>query len=308
MATTKPVRIKSISEYHRILGLPKPQHPLISIINFDKLEHNPVSSPVNVYFDFYSITLKRMKGIKYKYGQVHYDFEDDGILFFMAPRQILKLEIVDQAKIVKRTGWMLLIHPDFIWDTPLAKGIKKYEFFDYSVNEALFLSEKEEKTLNGIVKNIEQEYQANMDNYSQSIIVSHIDTLLTYSDRFYHRQFLTRKKTNHQVLDSLEKLLTDYFNNDDQLAKGLPSVHYLSDNLNISASYLSRLLKVLTGQTTQQHIHNKLIEKAKEKLSTTELTISEIAYGLGFEHSQAFSRLFKSKTSQSPLAFRQSFN
>jgi len=270
--------------------------------------HLHTGNAVNAVFDFYYISLKRMKGVKYKYGQLHYDFEDDGVLFFMSPNQVLKIEILEEEIPEKPSGWILLIHPDFIWNTPLAKSIKEYEFFNYAVNEALFLSEKEEKTLKGIIENIQQEYHSNIDNFSQDIIIAHLETLLSYSERFYHRQFLTRKKANHQILESLEKLLADYFSDDDLITKGLPTAQFVSHNLNVSVSYLSRLLKVLTGQTTQQHIHEKLIEKAKEKLSTTDLSVSEIAYGLGFEHSQAFSRLFKSKTNQSPLEFRQSFN
>ena len=203
---------------------------------------------------------------------------------------------------------MLLIHPDFLWNTPLAKRIKKYEYFDYSINEALFLSEKEENTIIGIMHNIQNEYHSNIDKFSQNIIISQIEVLLNYSERFYHRQFITRKITNHKVLDSLEEILTEYFNSDELTGKGLPTVQYIAGQLNVSPNYLSSLLKVLTGQSTQQHIHNKLIEKAKEKLSTTDLSISEIAYELGFEHSQSFSKLFKSKTNISPMEFRRSFN
>jgi AraC-like DNA-binding protein len=309
MASTQPYRMRSISEYHRQLDLPKPEHPLISVISMDAVKHRPsVSRTINAVFDFYCISLKRMTGVKYKYGQSHYDFEDDGLLYFMAPNQVLNVEVVEGEIPGKPSGWILLFHPDFIWNTPLAKSIKKYEFFDYAVHEALFLSEKEEKTLNGIIDNIQQEYHSNIDNFSQDIIIAHIETFLNYCERFYHRQFLTRKKANHQVLARLEELLSDYFNCDDLISKGLPTAQFVSDQLNVSVSYLSRLLKVLTGQTTQQHIHDKLIEKAKEKLSTTDLSVSEIAYELGFEHSQAFSRLFKSKTNQSPLEFRVSFN
>jgi len=225
----------------------------------------------------------------------------------MAPNQILRVNN-NPDDTVQRSGWLLLIHPDFFWGTSLATKIKKYEFFDYAVNEALFLSDKEEGILNNLVANIRQEYRSNMDKFSQNIIISHIETLLNYSERFYQRQFLTRKITNHQVLTRLEKLLTDYFDSDDLVAKGLPTVKYISDALHISPSYLSGLLKVLTGQSTQQHIHATLIEKAKEKLSTTDLSVSEIAYELGFEHSQSFSKLFKTKTNLSPLEFRQSFN
>jgi len=308
MANTKPHRIKSISEFHRLRGLSKPEHPLISVVTMDNFTHMPDLSTVNAVFDFYFIALKRMKGIKYKYGQLHYDFEDDGILFFMSPNQVLQLEIIEEENSGKSSGWILLIHPDFIWNTPLAKTIKQYGFFDYSANEALLLSEKEEVTLNGIIQNIRQEYHSNIDKFSKQIIISHIEALLNYSERFYNRQFITREKANHQILDRLEKLLTDYFNSDDLISKGLPTVQYVADQLNISPSYLGSILRVLTGQNTQQHIHDKLLEKAKEKLSTTTLSISEIAYELGFEHAQSFSKLFKTKTNISPLEFRKSFN
>ncbi|HEY4786123.1 MAG TPA: helix-turn-helix transcriptional regulator, partial [Bacteroidales bacterium] len=193
-------------------------------------------------------------------------------------------------------------------NTPLAKTIRHYEYFDYAVNEALFLSEKEELNVISIVRNIQQEYHSNIDKFSQNIIIAQLEVLLNYSDRFYQRQFITRKITNHKILERLEKILFDYFNNNDLMKKGLPTVQYIADSLNVSSSYLSGLLKVLTGQSTQQHIHNKLIEKAKELLSTTDLSVSEIAFELGFEHSQSFSKLFKSKTMLSPLEFRHSFN
>jgi AraC family transcriptional regulator, transcriptional activator of pobA len=208
----------------------------------------------------------------------------------------------------KPEGWMLLIHPDFLWNTSLAKIIKQYEYFDYSVNEALFLSAKEEATIVNVVHNIEQEYLSNIDKFSQSIIISQIETLLNYAERFYQRQFITRKISNHQILDRLEQLLSDYFNNDKSIKNGLPTVQFVSVKLNVSSNYLSGLLKSLTGQTTQQLIHEKLIEKAKEKLSTTNLSVGEIAYELGFNHPQSFNKLFKSKTNFSPLEFRDSFN
>lgn len=208
---------------------------------------------------------------------------------------------------VQPSGWILLFHPDFLWNTALATTIKRYEFFDYSVHEALFLSEKEETTINTIIHNIQQEYHSNIDRFSQTIIISQIETLLNYAERFYQRQFITRKISNHQILGRLEKLLTDYFQSE-VVTKGFPAVQDVASMLNVSPNYLSGLLKVLTGQSTQQHIHDKLIEKAKEKLSTTDLTVSEIAYELGFEHPQSFSKLFKTKTKLSPLEFRQSFN
>jgi len=228
-------------------------------------------------------------------------------MFFIAPGQVFKIE-VEPNSTHKRSGWFLLIHPDFLWNTALAKTIKQYEYFDYSVNEALFLSDKEETALIYIMQNIQQEYQSNIDKFSQDIIIAQLELLLVHADRYYHRQFITRKITNHKILDRLEELLTNYFNSDDLVNKGLPSVQYIADQLKVSPNYLSDLLKVLTGQSTQQHIHDKLIEKAKEKLSTTDLSVSEIAYELGFEHSQSFSKLFKSKVAMSPLEFRASFN
>ena len=308
MANQQPYRIKTISEFHRLRGLPKPEHPLISVVDFAafKHQHPTENNPISWVLDFYSISLKRDSGAKIKYGQQEYDF-DEGIMFFLAPGQVFRIE-VEQSSAQKRSGWMLLIHPDFLWNTPLAKGIKRYEYFDYSVNEALCLSEKEEATITNIIQSIQQEYHANIDRFSQDIIIAQIELLLTYSERFYQRQFITRKITNHAILDRLEDLLTNCFNSDDLVEKGLPTVQYLAEALSVSPNYLSGLLKVLTGQSTQQRIHDKLIEKAKEKLSTTDLSVTEIAYELGFRHPQSFSKLFKTKTNLSPSAFRTSFN
>ena len=306
MKNTKPIRIKTISEYHQAAGLPKPQHPLISVINLETVQQVPGTEPINLVFDFYSISLKRNCSAKFKYGQQRYDF-DEGVMFFMSPSQVFGIEVQKDVPI-KRTGWMLLVHPDFLWNTPLARTIKQYEYFDYSVHEALFLSDKEETAIVGILQSIRQEYQSNIDKFSQDIIIAQLELLLVHANRFYHRQFITRKITNHKILDRLEDILTDYFNSDDLVNKGLPTVQHIAESLNVSPNYLSDLLKVLTGQSTQQHIHDKLIEKAKEKLSTTDLSVSEIAYELGFEHSQSFSKLFKSKVAMSPLEFRASFN
>lgn len=299
-------RIRSITEYHQLRGLPKPQHPLISLIKFDDVNYSAENNPVNWMMDFYSIALKRNFDAKVKYGQQQYDF-DEGVLFFIAPNQVFGVQ-VDSNNVSKFSGWMLLIHPDFLWNTPLAKSIRKYEYFHYSTNEALFLSDKEEVILNGILKNIQYEYDSNIDKFSQDIIISQIETLLNYADRFYQRQFITRKISNNQILNRLEELLLDYFNSRDLANSGLPTVKFVAENLNLSSSYLNGVLKSLTGRSTQQHIHDKLIEKAKEKLSTTSLSVSEIAFELGFEHPQSFSKLFKIKTSLSPLEFRASFN
>jgi AraC family transcriptional activator of pobA len=306
MSSKQPLRIKTISEYHRVMGLPKPEHPLISVINLESITYFPGNEPMSLVFDFYSISLKRNYNAKIKYGQQEYDF-DEGIMFFISPGQVFGIEVNKDEKL-KRSGWMLFIHPDFLWNTSLAKTIKKYEYFDYSVNEALFLSEKEETTIISIMQNVGQEYRSNIDKFSQDIIIAQLELLLNYADRFYHRQFITRKITNHKLLNRLEDVLTAYFNDDTLSKKGLPTVQYIAGALNVSPGYLSGSLKALTGQSTQQHIHDKLMEKAKEKLSTTSLSVSEIAYELGFEHPQSFSKLFKTKTRVSPLEFRQSFN
>ncbi|SFW67096.1 AraC-type DNA-binding protein [Chitinophaga sancti] len=201
-----------------------------------------------------------------------------------------------------------MFHPDFLAGYPLAKTIKNYGFFSYEVNEALHLSEKEEEILENIFKNIENEYQSNIDQFSQDVIIAHIELILQYSNRFYNRQFITRKIANNEILVRLEKLLDDYFNDDEKLVAGLPTVQQIAEHLNISPNYLSDMLRSITGQTTQHHIHEKLIEKAKELLTTSNLSISEIAYRLGFEYPQSFNKLFKKKTDISPLEFRQSFN
>lgn len=303
----RPLRIKSISEFHRLNKLPPPEHPLISVVDYALVAAaKMVNVPGAIVGDYYSVSVKRGLSGKMRYGQQEYDF-DEGIMYFLAPGQVLQMTPAPEPD-VQPSGWILLIHPDFLWNTPLAKTIKRYEYFDYSVHEALFLSDKEEATINDTIANIKQEYHANIDKFSQNIIISQIETLLNYAERYYNRQFITRKITNHQVLDRLEKILDDSFNNKNLVLKGLPTVQNIADNLNVSPKYLSSLLKVLTGLTAQQHIHEKLIEKAKEKLSTTDQSVSEIAYELGFEHPQSFSKLFKLKTRVSPLEFRQSFN
>ncbi|UII21510.1 helix-turn-helix domain-containing protein [Fulvivirga ligni] len=302
MKYSTPEKINTISAYHQLVGISKPEHPLISVINFDDIKSASDERDINMVLGFYSIALKRGFNGKMKYGQQEYDF-DEGVMNFMSPGQVLHIE---NNKKLKHSGYLLLIHPDFLWNTPLAKTIAQYEFFDYAVNEALHLSEKEEMTIKGVIENIKHEYHANIDAFTQTVIIAQIEVLLAYAERFYHRQFITRKISNHKILGRLERILADYFESD-ALKKGLPSVQMIAEELHVTPNYLSGLLKVLTGQSTQQHIHNKVIEKAKEKLSTTDLTVSEIAYDLGFEHSQSFSKLFKSKTSLSPLAFRQSF-
>ncbi len=305
MSYNKPIRLKTISEFHKLRGLPAPKHPLISVINFDDMTEHTKVGKQSLLFDFYMISVKRNMDHKYRYGQKDYDF-DEGVMFFMAPHQVLS--VIREEQGTNPSGWMLMIHPDFLWNTSLSTSIKRYEFFDYSVNEALFLSEDEEIKILHIIENIKQEYQSNIDPFSQNIIISQLETLFNYSQRFYQRQFITRKKASHQFLEKLEIFLNEYFEGKLTMENGLPTVRLLSEKLNMSTQYMRGLLKSVTGQTTQQIIHEKVIEKAKERLSTTDLTIGEIAYELGFEHSQSFNKLFKAKTNISPREFRKSFN
>lgn len=302
MANSTPYRIKSVSEIHRLMGLPSPCHPLISIVDLKGLRNDTGIDAV--IFDLYVISMKRgCDGLHY--GQQKYDF-DEGIMAFLSPGQVLRGE--DGGVPPHLEGWMLFVHPDFLWNTSLAKKIKKYEYFGYSTSEALFLSDKEETVINEITKNIRDEYHSNIDKFSQDIIISNLEMLLNYSERFYERQFITRKVTNHKLLEGVEELLEDYFSTNEQALHGIPSVDFLARNLAISPKYLSSMLKQLTGLTAQQHIQMKILEQAKEKLSTSGLTVSEIAFSLGFEHSQSFSKFFKGKTKLSPLEFRRSFN
>ena len=298
---------KTISEFHQFRDLPKPQHPLVSIIDVGTVTHLNHDEPMTLALDFYTIAIKRMSNAKIKYGQQPFDF-NEGIMSFMSPNQVFSIGLNNKDEEIKQSGWVIYIHPDFLWNTALAKIIKQYDFWDYSLHEALFLSEKEETVINNIIQNIQQEYNSNIDKFSKQIIISQIESLLNYADRFYNRQFITREKSNHQILERLEKLVTDYFNSDDLIDRGLPTVQYIAGQLHLSPKYLSSLLRMLIGQNTQQFIHAKLIERAKEKLSITNLSISEIAYELGFEHLQSFSKLFKKKTDLSPLEFRASFN
>ena len=299
-------RFTTISEFHEFAQLPKPQHPLLSVVNVKAVPHRDGEEPTSMVFDFYSISVKRMRNVHVKYGQHSFDF-NEGIMSFMAPNQVFSMAVVNAAEEVEKSGWVVYIHPDFLWNTPLAKTIKQYDFWDYSLKEGLFLSAKEEEAILNLIFTIQQEYTSTIDRFSKQIIVSQLESLLHYADRFYNRQFLTREKANHEVLERLETLLQDCFNSNNLLERGLPTVQYVADCLHLSPKYLGNLLRVVTGQNTQQHIHTKLIAKAKERLSTTTLTVSEIAYELGFEHLPSFSKLFKAKTNLSPQEFRASF-
>lgn len=304
MKIEKPYKIKSISEYHRLLGVGKPQHPLIGLINHEDIQNYADEKLKNKTYDFYTISRKINYTGTMKYGQHYYDFQE-GAMVFHGPNQVIVSELAEDANL---KGWTMLIHPDFIRTSPLAAKITKFGFFSYMANEALHLSDKEATIIEEVMDTIRKEYSSAIDIYSQDILISQIELLLNYCNRFYNRQFITRKAVNNELLIKFEKLINDYFEGDNLALKGVPSVQYFSSQLNMSANYLSDMLRNLTGQSTQQHIQDKLIEKAKQLLTTTNMTISEIAYELGFEYSQSFSKLFKHKTKLTPLEFRQSFN
>jgi len=300
-------RLSTINDYHNFANLSAPEHPLISLVEYSQVEYPKDVKGIKLVQEYYAIGLKRNVPYKFFYGQQKYDF-DQGLMTFISPNQVMSMDKNPNIGSKKPSGWLLFIHPDFIWNTALAQKIKSYGFFGYSVHEALFLSEKEEQMMIRILKNIEMEYQANIDKFSQKIIISQLELLLNYAERFYERQFITRNKLNHHVLEQLEIVLSEYFDQDNLGELGLPSVEYVANKITLSPNYLSSMLKSLTGMSTQQHIQNTIIDRAKEQLSVTQLSISEIAYNLGFERPASFTKLFKNKTNQSPLAFRKTFN
>lgn len=294
----------SISELHTTMNLKKPTHPLVSVVKLDDANTQDGVSVQSIIYNFYAVFLKKNFEGKIKYGQQYYDF-DNGTMTFFAPKQRVSIENYTPTKI---EGWMLVFHPDFLQGYQLAKKIKEYGFFAYATNEALHLSENEEGVISGIMQNLLQEIEAIIDNFTQDVAISHIDLLLNYSNRFYNRQFITRKKVSNDLIVRFEDLLSDYFLNNSTAIEKLPSAQYFADKLFVSVNYLNDMLKSLTGQTTQQHIHHLLIDKAKELLTTTNLSVSEIAFQLGFEFPQSFNKLFKSKTNFTPTEFRKSFN
>jgi AraC family transcriptional activator of pobA len=304
MKEKAPSRVASLQEAHQAFGLPKPQHPLISVLNSGNSQIDVLHMPHTHVLGFYKISLKNNLGGRLKYGQTYYDFDEGGLLF-ASPGQIIG---ADNSEGSVCSAFTLLIHPDFFLGYPLAKNIKQYGFFSYATHETLHLSEDERKTILELLNMIELELSSRIDDFSQDVVVAQLELLLNYSNRFYNRQFITRKAVSNDLLQKLEDVLNEYYEGELSLSEGIPTVHFLAEKLNMSSSYLSDNLRSLTGQSAQQHIHEKLIEKAKEKLSTTNLSVSEVAYELGFEHPQSFSKLFKTKTTFSPLEFRKSFN
>ncbi len=297
-----PIKVDSISQLHEMLGFGKPVHPLISITQNANMIVEDEFLNQHFLFNFYKISFKKTLKGKMGYGQSYYDFDEGGMIF-TAPNQLLSTSSDD----IQYEGLTLLIHSDFLRNYSLATRIKSFGFFSYSANEALFLSDKEKQTIFSVFDNIKEELNNTIDDFSQDVIISHIEVLLNYSNRFYKRQFITRKAVNNDLLSKIEELLNVYFEKEQGLNKGLPTVDYLATELSLSPRYLSDMLRSLTGQNAQQLIHEKLIEKAKDYLTTTQLSVAEIAYQLGFEHPQSFNKLFKNKTNQTPVQFKQGF-
>lgn len=297
-----PLKISSISELHSLLQLPGPLHPLVSLVDNTKLSVSKEMLNRSFLLNFYKISYKYSRVGKMGYGQGYYDFNEGGMMF-TAPGQILSTD-----ENAEYCGYTLLVHPDFIRSYPLAKNIKNFGFFLYDTNEALHLSDQEKNIITGLLDSIQNELNTAIDEVSQDVVVSYIEVLLNYSNRFYKRQFITRKVVHNDLLAKMDVVLENYFNQEETLRNGLPTVDFLASELHFSPHYLSDMLRNLTGQNAQQHIHEKLIEKAKEYLTSTSLSVSEVAYALGFEHPQSFNKLFKKKTDQTPLSFRQLFN
>lgn len=295
-------KISSLNELHAYLNLPSPLNPLITVIDHSQVEQVKQDKNQRLISDFFNISIKRSFKGQLKYGKNHYDF-DNGIMSFIAPNQIVSIDSDTERN---KDGWSLLFHPDLIRQYTLNNVIKNYGFFSYGVNEALHLSDSEQKTIETIVANIQTEINSRLDNFSQDVIVSNLELLLSYCNRFYNRQFITRKMATSDLLINFESKLDSYFIGNSELS--LPTVEHIASELNVSSAYLSDMLRSFTGQNTQQHIHSKLIEKAKEILTTTNQSVSAIAYQLGFEYPQSFSKLFKSKTNVTPLEYRRSFN
>ncbi|MBB4804605.1 AraC-like DNA-binding protein [Flavobacterium nitrogenifigens] len=295
------VIFNSLSQLHKAMGLPAPLHPLISIINYGEAKFDAGDLEGGIILDFYKISFKTTFSGKLKYGQGFYDFEEGG-MSFVAPGQLLRM----QEEEANYDGMSLHIHPDLLRSYPLDSQIKQYGFFSYSAAEALYLSEKEKTTILSIYQFIQDELNERIDKFSQDVIISQIELLLNYANRFYDRQFITRKAVNNDLLSKLENQLETYFREDKSATEGLPSVNVLAESLNVTARYLSDLLRNLIGLNTQQFIHEKVIEKAKEYLAKDEMTTAQIAYHLGFEHPQSFNKLFKSKTNLSPSDYKKS--
>jgi len=294
------LHIKSISQLLQASGLGKPSHPLIAIVDAANIAFGEEMLGLRITSDLYSIALKDAScGLDY--GRNAYDFSE-GVLFFAAPNQLFTVTKVQQLNEVK--GWMLYFHPDLIRNTKLGEQIDRYNFFNYEVNEALHLSEKEQAVLCNLVKLIENEINERIDNDSQQVLVSNIELILSYSQRFYNRQFNTRAAQNSDIVSKVESLLKDYYKNHALIESGQPTIMYLADNCNLSPNYLSDLLSKQTGRSAKEHINDFLVDKAKHLLLCSTDSVNEIAYSLGFNYPHYFGRLFKKKTGKTPQEYR----
>lgn len=294
--------MRTITDLFRVFGADvKPTHPLVAILDFTRT-HPKVEDNTRIGADFYAILFKEYSGDNIRYGRKPVDFHD-GRLICLAPGQSIEMDAMEEQQPTME-GWGLFFHQDLIRGTSLNGKMEDYSFFSYEVSESLHLSDKEKQLLNDCVRKINAELKENIDVHSQSIIVSSIELLLNYCSRFYGRQFITRQHSNHETVIQVEKLLHAWFKQPGMDEKGLPSVKYLAEKVNLSPGYLGDLLKKETGKNAQDHIHFHLIEVAKNTLATTSRSVSEIAYSLGFEYPQYFTKLFKQKTGKTPVEFR----
>ena len=296
------VRLKSISEAHRFLGLPKPNHPLVSVIELNDRIINFDYGDAKFLFDFHQVNLKRGFSGSLIYGRNSYDFED-GTLTFIKAGQVIQMEVLPK-EVKESSGWTLLFHPDLIRKSELGKTIENYSFFDYDLNEALHLSEKEINSLNALVDKIKEEYNQQIDKHSQELIIANIEMLLKYSTRFYDRQFYTRTNLNKDILVEFNKIVKEYYNSESPTRTGVLTVKECARQLNLSVNYLGDLLKTETGRSAKDHINDYVIETAKTKLLGSNENVSDIAYSLGFEYPQGLNKLFKAKVGVSPSQYR----
>lgn len=294
-------RIESITQLHADIGYTKPLHPLISWIDFSKLKPLQKLTDITLVSALYSITLKTQSSCELVYGRGSYDFAE-GSLLFMAPEQRVLYRVVDQP--TQNEGWGLYFHPDLIRGHTIYQNIDEFSFFGYDSNEALHVSERERSSIETVMESIKTEYSLNPDDHSREIILTNLELLLRYCQRFYSRQFNTRTAVNRSVVDEFKQLLKAWFNDRNPTNEGLPTVKYFAERLHYSANYLGDLLKKETGQSTQDHIYAFVISRAKDLLLDPELSVAQVAYQLGFEYPQHFSKLFKTKTGQSPNQWR----
>ena len=299
------LNIESIDSFHKILGLTPPDHPLISIISdkesLGRADFDEALFNVRFSTKMYAIMYKDNISGSLSYGRNTYDFQD-GTLIFVQPGQVLKTPF--KSEVMGKRGWTLLFHPDLLHNSNLATKMNTYNFFSYESNEALHLSNKEKVFVAGVIEQIKGEIAQNLDQHSQKLIVSNLELFLNYALRFYDRQFFTRTKVNSDYVTSFEKALNQYFENGQAKIHGIPTAVYFGEQLKLSPNYLSDLLKRETGKGIKEYTDEYLIAKAKILLLNSSISVSELAYELGFAYPQSFTRLFRKKTGHSPKDFR----